>query len=67
MTIVDESKYVSGIEPGGRTTPGEEGDDHAVEPGCARPGRDERVHVGRAVAQRPPGGPVEAAARPRPG
>ena len=44
---------------------GQEGHDHAVEPGRARSDRHQRVHVGRAMPGGPPGGAIEATPRPR--
>ena len=64
MTIVDESKYVSGFMPAPTTTLGDERHDDAVQPGRARPGGHEGVHVRRAMAERAPGGSVEPPAGP---
>ena len=64
MMIAALSKYVAGSRPASSTTDGDERQDDAVGPGRARADRDERVHVARAVACRPPGRPVEAATGP---
>ena len=53
-----------GLEAGVDDDRGREGQHDAVRPGGARADRDERVHVGRAVAGGPPGRAVEPTAGP---